>query len=1079
MTKRRGTQGYLSIILHAHLPYVRHPEHPEFLEERWFFEAITESYLPLLSVLNGLVRDAVDFRLTVGVTPTLISMLQDELLLGRYEDHLDRLVDFAAREERRLANHAAHGATARFYRRRLDALRENYRRLDGDLIGAFGRLHEAGLVELIASAATHAYLPNFRAFPSTLRAQVRVGVECFRRAFGRAPAGFWLPECAYCDGLDRHLAEFGLRFFVLETHGLRQGRPRPRGGANFPVVTPAGLAVFGRDAETSRLVWSSQTGYPGDPDYRDFYKDAGYDLPRDVLGGLAGPDGHRVPSGLKFHRITGQTAQKAPYVRERALERVEEHAEHFVSRLAQRLGAAEDFGRRPLCVSPYDAELFGHWWFEGPEWLDRVLRRLATGEQAIRTTTPSEYLAANPEAPLCAPAESSWGEGGFHEIWLNPTNDAWLVRLQEACRRFERLADRDAEFSPDERCALDQAARELLLAQASDWSFLRRVGTSVEYAERRIDDHLERFETLCRIVDDGHLHGDGTAERASQLAILEDIRSKDPLFPWPVFDPCFRECVGAAAGAVEWSSASRRVVFLTAEAFPYAKAGGLADVCGALPAALARQGVDVRVILPAYRSIDRERFGARVLLEGVKAWFDGGEVSFDLLELDAPARGVRVYLVDHPELFDREGVYVEAVSGNEYPDTAPSFLFFCRAALEALRALGEKVDVLHAHDHQTAMALALKRLEYRKDPVLGDAAGIFTLHNLGYQGCYGPEILDRVGIGREWFYPGSPFEFFGDVNLMKLGIVLADKVNAVSENYAREICEDAALGGGLEADLRERGPDLVGIVNGIDTDEWNPAVDPRIPCVYHSGELDGKRRCKAALMDRMALRAQLRARVPIVGMVTRLVDQKGLDLVEEGLDDIMALGVHLVILGTGLPKYHEFFEAASRRFEGRLGVQLRFDNDLAHGIEAGADIFLMPSLYEPCGLNQLYSLRYGTVPVVRSTGGLADTVQDDDEDPGRGVGFCFAAYTARAMVAALRRAVRAFEDEKRWQGIVERGMARDHSWDASAARYVELYEQALARRASSGHLGSRKDSAHVPVLRRGKNRERERTESQS
>ena len=452
------------------------------------------------------------------------------------------------------------------------------------------------------------------------------------------------------------------------------------------------------------------------------------------------------------------------------------------------------------------------------------------------------------------------------------------------------------------------------------------------------------------------------------------------------------------------------------------------------------------MLLPAYRSIDREKHGVRPLINGLTVEMGGRSLPFRLLEANAPAGNVRVLLVDRDEYFDREGVYVDPSTGEEYEDAGERFAFFTRAGLEALRALGEPVDVIHSHDHHTALASAyLKRL-YKDDPILGFAASVYTLHNLGYQGVYGDEILERSDIGRDQFFPGSPFEHNGAVNFMKVGIHFADKVNTVSVTYAREIASDEHLGAGLVDVLRARGDDFGGILNGIDTDEWNPETDAHIPQPYSADRPEGKRASKERLYEVAGLDPS-RLDDPLIGIITRLVDQKGLDLLFTSLGRILEEGVALVVLGTGLRKYEDFFREAASDHPGQVAALIKFDNGLAHLIEAGSDLFLMPSLYEPCGLNQMYSLRYGAVPVVRATGGLADTVTDDDSLEGSGVGFSFTRYESGALVDAVSRAVRAYRDPERWKGLVYRGMNRDLSWAASALKYNELYRAAVVSRA--------------------------------
>ena len=503
--------GYVALVLHAHLPFVRHPERSKFHEETWLFEALTECYVPILTVLDGLVTDRVDFRVSVGLTPTLVAMLEDELLQERYRRHLDRLIDLAENESKRLSHHPELGPVARFYAERFRLVRENYfERLNGDLVGAFRKMQELGRVELLASAATHGFLPSLRSVPSSVRAQIAVGVESYRRAFGEAPQGFWLPECAYYPGLDRFLADAGIRYFFLERHGILRGDYRVSHGSYAPVVCPSGVAAFGRDGETSRLVWSSEVGYPGDAAYRDFYKDLGYDGALDTVRDVLGPDGARVPTGLKYYRITGPTAQKKPYDREPALERVDVHATDFVERIARRLDSvAPSMGTRPIVVAPYDAELFGHWWFEGPEWLDRVLRKFAARADVATTVTASEYLSEYPRGQMSMPSESSWGEGGYHEVWINPQNDRALPEIQHASRRFGEIVDRFPNADGDLRRTLDQAARELLLVQSSDWLFLQRSQTAPDYSRFRLESHIDRFDFLLSVTEEiGEAGGD-------------------------------------------------------------------------------------------------------------------------------------------------------------------------------------------------------------------------------------------------------------------------------------------------------------------------------------------------------------------------------------------------------------------------------------------------------------------------------------------------------------------------------------------------------------------------------------------
>jgi starch synthase len=492
------------------------------------------------------------------------------------------------------------------------------------------------------------------------------------------------------------------------------------------------------------------------------------------------------------------------------------------------------------------------------------------------------------------------------------------------------------------------------------------------------------------------------------------------------------------------SSYPEHVAFLTAEMAPLVKVGGLADVVGALPSALAAQGVRCDIFLPAYKSIDRKKHDVRVVRSGLDTWA-GRAYKFDLLEASPPADGVRCFLIDGGGFFDREGIYTDPKTKEDYTDTAERFAFFTRASLDALRWLGERIDVVHSHDHQTALASFFVKKHFADDPSLGGASTVYTLHNLGYQGAYPPAVLDLLGVPADQFYPMGPFEHLAHVNWMKIGISFADEVSTVSPSYAREICEDKVQGASLEGLLTSRREHLTGILNGVDVDEWNPATDEHLPARYDVNRLDGKLDCKRALLEECGLDAT-DLDTPLIGMITRLVDQKGLDLVELGFEKLLGSGARFVVLGTGLSKYESFLERVAKKNPDCVASLIKFDNGLAHRIEAGSDMFLMPSLYEPCGLNQMYSLRYGAIPIVRATGGLADTVVDVDDDS-EGVGFTFLDYNVDMLTATVDRAVRTFEDRERWRGIMGRAMRLDLSWKASAERYIELYRKAALTRA--------------------------------
>ena len=487
-----------------------------------------------------------------------------------------------------------------------------------------------------------------------------------------------------------------------------------------------------------------------------------------------------------------------------------------------------------------------------------------------------------------------------------------------------------------------------------------------------------------------------------------------------------------------------KVLFAAAEAVPYAKVGGLADVAGALPKALQRLDLDVRLVMPLYASISRRKFGLEKVSRGTPIAVSIGDEKVALWRAQLPDSEVEVFFLENEKFFSRPGVYSDPQSGESYADNALRFAFFDRAILEWIREQDWRPDLIHANDFHCGLIPAYLRMHYASDPFVAGIRTVFSIHNLAYQGRFPMEIFPQIDLPQELAQPMGAVEFFGEINYMKAGLIFADVINTVSQRYAQEIQESAEFGVGLEGVLRSRSDDLYGILNGVDYTEWDPQDDQLISHPYGPGDLSGKQKNKTALRKILGL-PEPPQRSPLIGMISRLADQKGFDLVLQAAEKILAQDLQLVILGTGQKEYHRRLRALQKRHPAKLGLALTFDNRLAHQIEAGADMFLMPSRYEPCGLNQMYSLRYGTIPIVRATGGLADTIRDADEDSANGNGFVFREYQAAEMLTAIGRAVKAFRNRALWQELVNRAMAADFSWRQSAEKYRQLYQRALEK----------------------------------
>ena len=512
-------QGYLLFVLHTHMPFVRDSSREYPAEENWLFEAITECYIPLIEVFCGLIRDGVDFRITLSLTPCLSAMLADPLLQERYLRYLDGRIRLAEREADRLRGYPAQARLAGMYRERFVRWRTVFgQRWGRDLNRAFGFLADSGKVDILASGATHAYYPLWGLYPKMIALQTLVGVQQYRKCLGRPPTGFWLPECGFAPGVDGILRDSGIHYFFLDAHGITNGHPRPRYGVHAPVYCPSGVAAFGRDWSSHDLVWLKDRGYPGDPFYLDYNSDIGYSLPQDYLAPFThqpGPD----PVGIKYAR-NGKGGDEV-YVPDIAFSRCDEHASHFMHRCCEQvhqLHAA--LGRRPVMVAMFDTEHFGHWWHEGPIWLDLVLRKMAYDQKTVKLSTALDYLKANPTHQIVSPSMSSWGYQGHSETWLMGRNHWIYPQLYQVIEAFQMMLAQDPAPRGDARRMYNQYLRELLMAQSSDWAFIMHSQTAQQYAEQRVREHLANMAVIFEQV----------TSQALDIAWLAALEARDNIF---------------------------------------------------------------------------------------------------------------------------------------------------------------------------------------------------------------------------------------------------------------------------------------------------------------------------------------------------------------------------------------------------------------------------------------------------------------------------------------------------------------------------------------------------------------------
>jgi len=521
-------KGYWMLVLHSHLPFVRHPEYKDSLEERWLYEAITETYIPLLDLFERLTKERINFKLVISLTPTLCEMLSDELLQERYLNHLNLLIELAEKEKIRTQYNSDLNLISIMYLKRLKGIHkiytENYNK---NILSGFKYFQEKGNIEIITSSATHAFLPLLNIYPNAVRAQVLIGISEYERHFGIKPEGIWNSECGYYPGLEKILEEGNIKYFFVDTHGILYASRYPKYGVYAPLVTENNITYFGRDVETSESVWSAREGYPGDPYYREFYRDIGFDLDYEYIKPYIHESGLRISTGIKYHRITSKNTPleyKQYYDPEKALQKVKEHATHFVLRREQQIeNLCVYMDRAPLIVSMYDSELFGHWWYEGPEFLYYVFK-LIDQSNIVSTMLPGEYLQQYPENQIANPPLSSWGFNGYNEFWLNDTND-WIYRhIHKCCERMIEMANKNRNLK-ESLCirALNQAARELLLAQSSDWAFIMKTNTMSDYAVKRTRTHILNFNKIYEMIKDKKIDGLWLSEIESRNNIFPDI----------------------------------------------------------------------------------------------------------------------------------------------------------------------------------------------------------------------------------------------------------------------------------------------------------------------------------------------------------------------------------------------------------------------------------------------------------------------------------------------------------------------------------------------------------------------------
>lgn len=675
-------QGYLCLVLHAHLPYVRHLDREDYLEEKWLYEALVESYLPLLIGWERLVAEGVDYRVTLSISPTLLIMLSDPLVHERTRKYLASRLELALKEGKRTAQHTEEYQLAKMYQERFREIASYCNKYQYNLIPALDNLRKSGRLELITSTATHAFLPMV-ATEEAIRAQIQNGLDTFALVFGYKPEGIWLPECGYTPGVDRLLREAGIRYFFVDHHAIEHATPMPRRGIHAPLLTEYGVAAFARDPQSSEQVWSSQIGYPGDYDYREYYRDIGFDLDLEYIAPYIHPSGIRVNTGLKYHRITGKNGEPKAYYRpDIATEKAASHAGHFLWQREQQVQSiGEQLDREPIIVAPYDAELFGHWWYEGPQFIEFLIKKIAYDSGCIRMITPTEYLDKYEENDCGRLPMSTWGRNGYGEVWVNPTND-WIYRhLHQAEKSMVEMVSATTRPNELEERMLQQAARELMLAQSSDWAFIMDNQSMVDYAIRRIHDHLSRFTQLYEDWKQGLIDEQKLSNWEQQFPVCT---KNNPAYYLPRLSHTLNVsqnhvAAGFALPHPEQYAKPKLRVFMLSWEYPPHSVGGLSKAVYDLSRYLAEQNVEVHLLTSYVEGAEENE-----VVEGVYVY------------------RLRTYQLPHQ---------------TEFLDWVFQLNIAMIDKMEQLLEQGLEVDLIHAHDWLVAFA-AVEAKERFKLPIL-------------------------------------------------------------------------------------------------------------------------------------------------------------------------------------------------------------------------------------------------------------------------------------------------------------------------------------------------------------------------